>query len=43
MLEDLGKEVGLSVQNIIDLLNGGLSLSELLKVIAAAKLAITSI
>lgn len=41
MLEDMGKQVGLSVQNMIDLLNGGLSLSELLTAIAAAKLALT--
>jgi hypothetical protein len=35
-LVDMGEQVGLSVQDMIDLLNGGLSLTDLVKSIASA-------
>jgi hypothetical protein len=35
-LVDMGGQVGLSVQDMIDLLNGGLSLADLVKSIAGA-------
>jgi hypothetical protein len=40
-LVDMGEQAGISVQDMIDLLRGGLSLSELLKTIAST-LALTS-